>query len=111
MAEWIIKQGEDSGITFPIYDPETKEPFNFSGWTGVTQIRAHNTNKLLHEFTTAAGNMILTTNGQLTLLWTAEETSTWKWKQAQYGIEVINPEGKRARLKQDIVLLSKEFVV
>lgn len=106
MSDFIIKQGTDSGIAWPVKNASGAN-VNMVGWAGVCQIRAFNTNKLLHTFSTNNGSMILTT-GLITLTWTSTETSTWNWNQARFGLEVTNLDGHVARIIQGIVTLSKE---
>lgn len=105
----IIPKGTDSGYEWPVYTA-SGVPVDLTNWTGIAQIRALNTNKLLHEFSTANQTMILSV-GKVTITWSNEETSTWVWKQANIGVEIVSPIGKRGRLVQDIVTLSEEFVI
>ena len=107
MSDFIITQGTDSGIVWPIYNKKTKLPANIVGWTGVAQIRSLNTDNLIFEFSTVKNNMILEA-GKITLVWTATQTLNWKWNQAKFGVELTTPEGKIARVDQGIVTLSKE---
>lgn len=109
MAEFIIRQGEDGGISWPIYDSTTKLPMNFVGWTGEAQIRSLVTDKLLYRFTTAENTLILN-NGAVTLVWKGSVTASWNWSQAKYGVELVTPDLKPVRIDQGIVTLSKENV-
>lgn len=108
MADWIIQKGTDAGISWPIKD-QSGAPVDLTGWTGVAQIRAIGTDKLIHTFSSADSNLVLT-NSTITLFWTPADTASWKWKQANYGIELITASGKRGRLIQGMVMLSDEVV-
>ena len=107
MASFIIKQGSDGGIVWPVMNKGVLADLTL--WSGVVQIRAYNSNRLIHTFDTNKGNLILGV-GKVTLTWTAADTAAWKWKQAKYGIELTTPEGKLVRLKQGVVILSSEVV-
>lgn len=108
MSDWIIQKGTDGGVSWPVRDA-AGQPINLTGWSAVAQIRSKVTDRLIHTFSLGNSNIILS-NGAVTLVWSATETSTWKWDQAYYGIEVINPDGKKGRLKQGLVTLSEEVV-
>jgi hypothetical protein len=109
MSDFQIQQGTDAGVAWPITN-QAGVAINLTGWTGVCQFRAVGTNRLLATLSTANGKMILG-NGSLTLVWTAAETSAWKWKQAIFDIELTNPSSKTLRVMQGLVKLSKEVSV
>lgn len=109
MSSFIIKQGTDSGMYWPVLKSGTNAPVNFVGWTGEAQLRSVNSDRLLYTFSTATGTMLLG-DSKVTLLWTNAVTSAWTWNQAKYGIELTSPDGKKVRIKQGIVTLSRENV-
>lgn len=109
MADLIFIQGADSGVKWDIFD-KAGNPIDFNGWSGEMQVRAFNSDKLLHTFSTVIGNLVLTSNSEVVITYTNAESSAWKWNQAAYGLELTNPQGKKARPKEGIVTLSKETV-
>jgi hypothetical protein len=109
VSEWIIEQGTDSGIKWPV-TTSTGSPIDFTGWTGEVQIRALNTDKLIYRFRSEDSNLVLTEDSEIVVTYSNVVTSAWTWKQANFGIELTNPEGKKIRVKQGIVTLSKEVV-
>ena len=108
MSQLIIKQCTDACIKWPIYDTDA-QPVDLTGWIGEGQIRALNTDKLIHSFTNFIGNLYFVDN-YIYIVWTNAESSAWTWRQANLGIELTNLEGKKLRLFQGVVILSREVV-
>lgn len=104
-----IPQGTDSGRRWLVNDGATGLPCSLEGWTVRSQIRKlASSPDVLHEFSTTLGNATAGSDGFVTLLWSAAETSAWQWAEAVFDIELTNPDGKVMRLDSGRVAVSRE---
>lgn len=111
MSDFIIQQGTNSGVQWPVFNLD-RTNINFVGWSAILQIRTIRNNVLIHQFTTADNSIVLdSVHSTVNVLWTPQLTTLWTWKQAKYGLELTDPQGKIIRLDQGIVTLSPEVAI
>ena len=103
-----IQKITDDGYSIPVFDVRGNV-VELTGRSAVWQIRSIRSDNLIHTFSSDNNNIVLS-NNSVVIVWGAAESSAWDWKQANYGIELTNPDGKRGRLIQDLVILSDEVV-
>ena len=109
MADFTVRQGTDGAVYWPLFNTNGT-PLDMTGWTGVSQVRLFNSNKLVHTFSTANNTMTLT-NNRVTLLWDKVTTTGWKWKDALFDVELTNPLNKTVRPLQGVISVSREYTV
>jgi hypothetical protein len=109
MTAITIKQGTDSGLRWLVNDGATGLPWDFTGWTVRSQIRAYpGADAVRHEWSTALGNAAAGADGSVTLTWTAAETSAWDFTEGVYDLELITTDHKVIRLDSGRLTVSRE---
>lgn len=102
----IIDQGVDGRIEWPVTD-EDKLPVDLSDWTVQMQVR-NIRNVVVHEWSTEDGN-VETGLGVISVFWSSAESAAWDWDEGYYNLEVTDPEGRVARIKEGFISVSREI--
>lgn len=87
--DWEIIKGETFNIDVDVLD-KTDAPVTVTGWTVKAQVRRSENEPVLHEWSTANGNVAVNTTS-VTLKVIGSATSLWEWTDAQISIEVYEP--------------------
>lgn len=103
----VIPQGATWGNLWPLKDSDGNTP-TLTGWDGRAQVRTtHASDVVLYEWSTALGNLNLTTEG---LLLTVEPavSAAWDWSKGVYDVELFHTDGTVIRLTQGAVTVDPE---
>lgn len=103
----VIQQGTTWAISWPITD-EQGSPLDVTGYTVRSQVRpAKDADEVLHEFSTELGNAVAEQNA-VTLSVPPATSSAWTWRSGVYDVEVVDPQGRVARIAEGTVTVSPE---
>jgi hypothetical protein len=104
-----ITQGETFQLTVPVLPDDPNNPAGLAGLTARAQVRADPASTVvLHEWSTAAGNITLTDSAVILTL-TAATSSSWLWRRGVYDLELTDPAtGGAVRLVEGWVFVRPE---
>lgn len=108
----VIRQGMTERFRWPVTDPTTGNPIDISSWSARGQVRKwSNADELLHEWSTATGNLTLGSDGYLTITVAPAVSSAWDWVEGRYDIELTMPgaDGDVIRIAEGRVMVSPEI--
>lgn len=98
----VIDQGTTFNTTYTIHDA-VDEPINFTGYTANSQIRKFYTSSNSYPFTVA-----MTSDGQVSLSMTANQTGNIAAGRYVYDVEVESGSGVRSRIVEGIVTITPQ---
>jgi len=98
----VIDQGTTFNTTYTIHDA-ADEPINFTGYTAESQIRKTYTASTSYPFT-----VTLTSDGQVSLSMTANQTGAITAGRYVYDVEVESGSGVRSRIVEGIVTITPQ---
>lgn len=91
-VDWEFVRGDSFQVIVPVLDA-AGQPVTVDGWTAAAQVRRGERDFLLHEWSTAAGN--LTMSGTAAVLDVdGSVTAGWAWSDALISIVVIDSEAR-----------------
>lgn len=106
---FTIEQGTTHRMTF-LWEDSNGVPINLTGYTARMQARkGYNASDVLFDASTANGMITLTpATGEVLIVLPESVTSTFKWPQALYDIELTSSDGTVTRLLQGSIDISRE---
>lgn len=106
---FTIEQGTTHRMTFR-WEDSNGVPINLTGYTARMQARkGYNASDVLFDASTANGMITLTpATGEVLIVLPESVTSTFKWPQALYDIELTSSDGTVTRLLQGSIDISRE---
>jgi hypothetical protein len=106
---WKIDQGADFNRVYTCTDPDTGVVINLTGWTAKAQIRSFKlAATVLHEMTSAAGTILLGSDGKVTFKIPGATSAAWTWIAAEAVKDCLltGPTGQLIRLVDGEVQVS-----
>lgn len=107
--DFTIEQGATHRMIFR-WEDSNGVPINLSGYTAHMQARkGYNSSDVLLDASTANGMITMTpATGEVLIVLPESVTSTFKWSQALYDIELTSSDGTVTRLLQGSINISRE---